>query len=46
MTKLVKIYKSRVSGFIFIIDLFDLGRYKKLVEKVYKVEKSIDILGR
>ena len=44
-TKLIEISKGKVSGFIFVIDLFDLGGCNKLIKKGYKVEKLIDFPG-
>tara|TARA_Y100000590_G_C15706021_1_gene1008666 strand:- start:1766 stop:2293 length:528 start_codon:yes stop_codon:yes gene_type:complete len=43
--ELVKISKGNVSGFIFVIDLFDLGGCDKLKKSGYKVEKLIDFPG-
>ena len=44
-TKLIEISKGKVSGFIFVINLFDLGGCNKLIKKGYKVEKLIDFPG-
>ena len=44
-TKLIEISKGKVSGFIFVIDLFDLGGCNKLIKKGYKVEKLIEFPG-
>ena len=43
--KLVEMSKGKVSGFIFVIDLFDLDGYKSLTDKGFKVEKLIDFPG-
>tara|TARA_B100000700_G_scaffold221041_1_gene243322 strand:+ start:18 stop:545 length:528 start_codon:yes stop_codon:yes gene_type:complete len=43
--KLVEISKGSVSGFIFVINLFDLGGCDKLVKSGYKVENLIDFPG-
>ena len=43
--KLVKISKSKVSAFVFVINLFDLGGCDKLVKSGYKVENLIDFPG-
>ena len=43
--KLVKISKGKVSGFIFVINLFDLGGCDGLIKKGYKVEKLIEFPG-
>ena len=43
--KLVEISKSNVAGFIFVINLFDLGGCEKLLEKNYKVENLIEFPG-
>ena len=43
--KLVKISKGKVAGFIFVINLFDLGGCKKLIKLNYKVENLIDFPG-
>ena len=42
--KLVEISKGKVAGFIFVINLFDLGGYDKL-KKNYKVESLIEFPG-
>ena len=44
-TKLIEISKGKVSGFIFVINLFDLGGCNKLIKKGYKVEKLIEFPG-
>ena len=43
--KLIKISKGNVSGFIFVINLFDLGGCKKLLKKGYKIENLIEFSG-
>ena len=43
--KLIEISKGTVAGFIFVINLFDLGGSDKLVKSKYKVENLIDFPG-
>ena len=43
--KLVKISNSKVSAFIFVINLFDLGGSDNLIKNNYKVENLIDFPG-
>ena len=43
--KLVEISKGSVSGFIFVINLFDLGGCDKLIKLGHKVENLIDFPG-
>ncbi len=43
--KLVEISKGKVAGFIFVINLFDLGGCEKLKNKNYKVENLIEFPG-
>ena len=43
--KLIEMSKGKVAGFIFVINLFDLGGYKKLIDKNYKVENLIEFPG-
>ena len=43
--KLVEISNSKVSVFVFVINLFDLGGSDNLVKKNYKVENLIDFPG-
>ncbi len=43
--KLVKISKGKVAAFIFVINLFDLGGCKKLIQNNYKVENLIEFPG-
>ena len=43
--KLVEISNGKVSAFIFVINLFDLGGSESLIKKNYKVENLIDFPG-
>ncbi len=43
--KLIEMSKGSVAGFIFVINLFDLGGSKKLIDKGYKVENLMDFPG-
>ena len=43
--QLVETSKGKVSAFIFVINLFDLGGCKKLIKKNYKVENLIEFPG-
>ena len=43
--KLIKISESNVAGFIFVINLFDLGGTDNLVKKGYLVENLLDFPG-
>ena len=43
--ELVKISKSKVAAFIFVINLFDLGGSDNLVKNNYKVENLINFPG-
>ena len=43
--KLVEISKGKVSGFIFVINLFDLGGSDNLIKKGYKVKNLIEFPG-
>ena len=43
--KLVKISNGNVAAFVFVINLFDLGGCKSLIEKGYKVENLIEFPG-
>ena len=43
--KLIEISKSKVAGFIFVINLFDLGGTDNLVKKGYQVENLLDFPG-
>jgi len=44
-SRLVKISKGKVAGFIFVINLFDLGGSDNLIKKGYKVESLINFPG-
>jgi adenine phosphoribosyltransferase len=43
--KLIEMSKGSVAGFIFVINLFDLGGSKKLIDEGYKVENLMDFPG-
>ena len=43
--KLIEISKGKVAGFIFVINLFDLGGCDILKEKNYKVDTLIEFPG-
>ena len=43
--KLVEISKGNVAGFIFVINLFDLGGADNLIKNGYKVENIIEFPG-
>ena len=43
--KLIEISKSKVAGFIFVINLFDLGGTKNLINKGYIVESLMEFPG-
>ena len=43
--KLIEISEGRVSAFIFVINLFDLGGCDSLIKKKYKVENLIEFPG-
>ena len=43
--KLIEISKGKVSGFIFVINLFDLGGSDNLIKKGYKVKNLIEFPG-
>ena len=43
--QLVEISEGKVSAFIFVINLFDLGGCEKLIKKNYKVENLIEFPG-
>ena len=43
--KLVEISNGKVAAFIIVINLFDLGGCKKLIDKNYKVENLIEFPG-
>jgi adenine phosphoribosyltransferase len=43
--KLIKISNGKVAGFVFVINLFDLGGCENLIEQGYKVENLVDFPG-
>jgi len=43
--KLVEISNGKVAGFIFVINLFDLGGYNKLTKSGHKIESLIEFPG-
>ena len=43
--KLIEVSKGKIAGFIFVINLIDLGGYDKLIKKGYKVENLIEFPG-
>ncbi len=43
--KLIEISKGSVAGFVFVINLFDLGGCNNIKKKGYKVENLIDFPG-
>ena len=43
--KIIEMSNGKVSGFIFVINLFDLGGYDNLKTKNYKVENLIEFPG-
>ena len=43
--KLIKISEGKIAGFIFVINLFDLGGCDKLIKQDYKVENLINFPG-
>ena len=43
--KLIEISKGKIAGFIFVINLFDIGGYNNLIKKGYKVENLIEFPG-
>ena len=43
--KLVEMSRAKVAGFIFIINLFDLGGNKKLIDKSYFTKSLIEFPG-
>ena len=43
--RLVEISNGKVAGFIFVINLFDLGGCNKLLNQKYKVENLIEFPG-
>jgi len=43
--KLIEMSKGKVAGYVFVINLFDLGGYDNLLKKSYKVENLIEFPG-
>ena len=43
--KLIKISNGKVAGFIFVINLYDLGGHEQLLKRKYKVENLIQFPG-
>ena len=43
--KLVEMSKGKVAGFVFIINLYDLGGNKKLIDKSYFTKSLIEFPG-
>ena len=43
--KLIEMSKGKVAGFIFVINLFDVGGYNNLAKKGYNVENLIEFPG-
>ena len=43
--KLVEMSEGNIAGFIFVINLFDLGGCDNLIKKGYKVENLIEFPG-
>ncbi len=43
--KLIEMSKGKVSGYVFVINLFDLGGCDNLLKKGYKIENLIDFPG-
>ena len=43
--KLIEISKGKVAGYVFVINLFDLGGCDNLIKKEYKVENLIEFPG-
>ena len=43
--KLIKISNANIAGFIFVINLFDLGGCDKLLKQNYKIENLIEFPG-
>ena len=43
--KLIEVSHGKVAGFIFVINLFDVGGCEKLIKKNYKVENLIEFPG-
>ena len=43
--KIIEMSEGKVTGFIFVINLFDLGGSDNLIKKNYKVENLIEFPG-
>ena len=43
--KLIEISKGKVAGYVFVINLFDLGGCDKLIKNGYKVQNLIEFPG-
>ena len=43
--KLIEISKGKVAGYVFVINLFDLGGCDNLIKNGYKVENLIEFPG-
>ena len=43
--KIIEMSEGKVAGFIFVINLFDLGGRDNLIKKNYKVENLIEFPG-
>ena len=43
--KLIEISKGKVAGYVFVINLFDLGGCDNLIKKGYNVENLIEFPG-
>ena len=43
--KLIEASNGKVAGFIFVINLFDIGGFEKLIKKNHKVENLIEFPG-
>tara|TARA_B100000965_G_scaffold352836_1_gene328287 strand:+ start:639 stop:1166 length:528 start_codon:yes stop_codon:yes gene_type:complete len=43
--KLIEMSKGKVAGYVFVINLFDLGGCNNLIEKGFKVENLIEFPG-
>ena len=43
--KLIEVSKGKVAGYVFVINLFDLGGCDKLIKNGYKVENLIEFPG-
>ena len=43
--KLIEMSNGKVAGYVFVINLFDLGGCDNLIKKGYKIENLIDFPG-